>query len=569
LGKPLLEIFNLGGPAHPSQQVQGAERVLGLAAVYSAVRYIADAVASLPILVYRTGRNGEPVKVPYSPFLTQPGVAGTAYDWKFTCMSSALLWGNAWGLITSRSGLTAPNGLGYPTSVEWLPPDRVSVQDDEQQPENPMRARVYYNGAIMNRDNLVHVRAFPVAGKLEGISPMRAFATLYAQGLSALDYSAEWFRNGGFPPGVFKNQTEEVDAEQSREIRRMLTDVLRARQPLVIGKDWEYTAINVPPNEAVFVQAMQLNATQVAAIYGLPAEKVGGTRGSSLTYSTVVQETISLITDTLRPWLMRLEDLFTQLLPGPQYAKFDTDSLLKTDLKTRNEIWEIQRNMGTRTADELRAYDDLPPLPDGVGAETIPLSIAERMAASARAIPKSMIGQLVLETEIAAQLLEKLQKEGLTSAPVPGVPPIPMSPESYLGHQVTLARMFPDGQKEVRATGSDRDRAARHIRAACAAGCLDPDEQDTRVSNALKAGTTRGQLNELTADLPPENELATTAGGGVNGSSSRAGDKPRPLFGPAALALLHARSIDIGNTAEPPLAAMNGKDSGSGSHLHH
>jgi HK97 family phage portal protein len=410
--------FNLGGPAHPSEQATGSERVLGLAAVYSCVRYIADAVASLPILVYRKGRDGQAVRVQTSAFLDQPSVTGTTYDWVFTCMASALLWGNAWGLITSRSGISSPNGLGYPTSVEWLPPDRVHVEEDPLHPENPLRATIWYNGRIVSRDELVQVKAFPVPGKVEGVSPLRAFSTLYSQGLAALDYSNNWFRNGGFPPGVFKNASEQIDENQSAEIRRMLTDVLRTQQPLVIGSDWDYTPIHVPPNEAVFVTAMQLNATQVAAVYGLPAEKAGGTRGSSLTYNTVVQETISLITDTLRPWLMRLEALFSQLLPTPQYVKFDTDALLKTDLKTRNEIWQIQRQIGSRTVDEIRAQDDLPPHPDGVGADPIPQILLERMASTTRAIPKSLLGQLVLETDLAAELLAKMQAQGMTPPPI-------------------------------------------------------------------------------------------------------------------------------------------------------
>src|SRR3954452_15881437 len=84
--------FNLGGPAHPSEQATGSERVLGLAAVYSCVRYIADAVAPLRILVYRKGRDGQAVRVQTSAFLDQPSVTGTTYDWVFTCMASALLW---------------------------------------------------------------------------------------------------------------------------------------------------------------------------------------------------------------------------------------------------------------------------------------------------------------------------------------------------------------------------------------------------------------------------------------------------------------------------------------------
>lgn len=554
--------FNIGGPAHPGRQVTGAERVLGLSAVYACVRYIADAVASLPMKVYRTGPDGQPQLIRASAFLDQPGISGTAYDWLFTCMVSALLWGNAWGLITSRSGITSPGtDIGYPTSVEWLPPDRVSVQEDPDQPENPLRARIWYDGRLMNREDLVHVRAFPLPGRVEGVSPMRAFATLYMQGLAALDYSSEWFKNGGFPPGVFKNASEQIDESQSAEIRRMLTDVLRSRQPLVIGSDWDYTAIHVPPNEAVFISAMQLNATQVAAIYGLPAERAGGSRGNSLTYANVVQENLSLITDTLRPWLARLEALFSQLLPVTQYVKFDVDQLLKVDLKTRNEIWLQQRQMGTRTSDEIRAQDDLPPLPGGIGAEAIPQSVLERLAGSARAIPKSMLPSLALETDLAAELLQKLAPEGFTPPPDDsGQPPVPMNAEQYLGHQITVARgggpdapapEWPDSHRDVRATGADRARALAHIRAAAAAGCIDETDQDRRLSQANVTGVTRGLLTGLTRDLPPETELYTSDDDGR--------PAPLPTFGPAAMAMLSARAIDMDIDAERrELASMNG-----------
>jgi HK97 family phage portal protein len=408
--------FDIGGPVHPFREVGGVDEIVGLAAVYSCVRFIADALASLPINVYRRKGDGTSQLMPDSQLLHNPSadLNTTVYDWLFMCMTSALLWGNAWGLISSRTGVSSPNGLGYPQTIEWLPPDHVQVQDDEQQPWNPLRAKVYLQGREIPREQLVQVRAFVIPGRLEAISPLRAFAMLFGQGTAALRYSADWFRSGGFPPGTFQNLAEEVDAEAAREIRQRLTDTLRTRQPLVYGKDWDYRPVVVPPNEAAFVEAMQLNATQVAAIYGVPPTKVGGRRGDSLTYATQEQETLSIITDTLRPWLVRMEHLLTALLPSTQYARFNTDALLKTDLKTRSDIYRTQREIGMVTIDEIRQKEDLPPLPGDLGGETIPLDTLSRMSGTTRAIPKSMLPQLKLEAEIVAELLEKFEKEGWT-----------------------------------------------------------------------------------------------------------------------------------------------------------
>lgn len=496
--------FNIGGPVHPTQSVQGVDKTLGLAAVYASVRIISDMVASLPINVYRRLPDGTAQRMPSSQLLDNPSLSGTTYDWVFTSLTSALLWGNAWGLITSRTGVTGPDGLGYPANIEWLPPDRMNVQDDEMQPWNPLRTKIYFDGHEMQREELVHIRAFSIPGRTEGISPMRAFATLISQGLGALDYSHDWYHNGGFPPGTFQNIAEEVNATQAKEIRQRLTETLRMHQPLVYGRDWEYKAISIPPQEAAFVESMQLNATQIAAVYGLPPERVGGKRGDSLTYSTEQQETLALITDTLRPWLTRYERAFNALLPSTQYAKFDVDELLKTDLKTKYEIMQLQTNMGVRSTDELRRSDDLQPLPNGAGASALPLVVLERMAATTRAIPKAWMNQLILEQELAAELLLKLQGEGVAAPTDPAKPPV-ISPSEYIGHQLTLSRAWQGWHIASRNNGGDlehmRDRAWDVVVAAEHERILDPEDRNIRLK-AIGRARSVAELESVISSIP-------------------------------------------------------------------
>lgn len=44
---------------------------------------------------------------------------------------------------------------------------------------------------------------------------------------------------------------------------------IRSREPLVYGKDWEYTPVSVPEGEAQWIGTMQLTANQIAPIYGV------------------------------------------------------------------------------------------------------------------------------------------------------------------------------------------------------------------------------------------------------------------------------------------------------------
>lgn len=424
--------FSQGGPVHPSRSYYGQDEALGLPALYSGARLLADSVASLPIKIYtRGGPDGSAARWNGPSIFDMPSVTGTLFDWLFTAMTSLILHGNAWGFITGR------DGYGYPTGIEWIPPDDVVCVDDEMQPWNPVRARVYVYGRLIEnwRTELFHVKAFSLAGRIEGISLLRAFALTILSGIEAQRYGTDWYKSGGFPPGTFQNTSIEIDADQAEEIRSMLTATIRRREPLVYGADWDYKPVTVPPSEAQFIEAIRMNASQVAAVLGLPAERIGGSRGDSLTYSNVEQSTLQII-EALRPWLVRLENAFFSIIPANRYVRFDSDALLKTDLKTRTEIYKAQRDMGLRTTDELRDLEDLPPLPGKAGGENIPLEVMVAMSRSIRGIPNSMLDSITLEMDLAVKKLQQLESQGLaqdTGQPIPG-------PESMLGQTIGQQR---------------------------------------------------------------------------------------------------------------------------------
>jgi HK97 family phage portal protein len=393
--------FGSGGPAHPSQVRMGIDHALRLTPLYAAARLLADGVASLPIQVFRPDGSGEPMKwtgptifnsssAQVGPMGAGPSPVGTLYDWVFTCMTSLVLEGNAFGYIAAR------DGFGFPTVIEWMSPHLVWIDEPvENGVPNPLRAEYYYAGALVPKADVFHIRAFTVPGRVRGISPMRAFVTIVSQGLNINKFGNDWFEAGGHPPGIFKNTVMEVDEDNSAEIKQRLVAAQRRHQPLVIGADWDYTPVQVPPEEAQFVQAVEMNANQIAAVYGVPAYRVGGASGAgSLRYSNVESEQISFITDTLRPWLVRLESAFYGLLPGERYCRFNADAMVKTDLKTRHEVFAIDRGMGLKNIDELRALDDLEPLKGGTGKDDIPATLAADVSRSGKAIPKIWADQM-------------------------------------------------------------------------------------------------------------------------------------------------------------------------------
>jgi len=398
---------------------------MGLPALYAGVKLLADNAASLPLRVYQSfnGPDGFPKHRLWGgpTIFDKPSVIGTYFDWMAQAMVSVLLQGNAWGYITGK------DGYGFPTGIEWIPPEDVYVSEPQDvQTANPLRARVFVYGREVQwfgpDAEVFHVRGITLPGRIEAISPMRNFALTISAGQEAQRFGTDWYQAGGFPPGTFQNAEMEVNAAQAAEIRAELVKSLRRREPLVYGRDWDYKPVTVPPSEAQFIEAMQLNATQVAAILNLPAERLGGTRGDSLTYATAEQSTLQII-EALRPWLVRFEQSFFDLLPRNRFTRFWTDALLKTDIEARMNSYQTMRNIGIRTADEIRELEDLPPLPSGVGSEELPLTTMNAMGTRAGAIPKSFLKSVVLEMDVAADRLIKLEKTMISQGKLPQAAP--------------------------------------------------------------------------------------------------------------------------------------------------
>ncbi|WP_405769296.1 phage portal protein [Actinacidiphila glaucinigra] len=339
----------------------GQERALRLAPVYAATRLLADSVASLPLRSYRQTPSGRTPALAPSLF-RRPAAVGTRYDWMHRCMTSLTLRGNAYGLVVAWG----PDG--WPSQIEWLHPDDVSIEDNLA--AYPVW---YYKGRRIEDGQMFHIPAYTLPGQILGLSPIAYFAMTTDTGLLAERFGHDWFQNGSTPSAVL-----ETDGEVSREnaliLKQRFKEAAAGRDVVALGLGTKYRAISVPANESQFLETIKATANTIAAIYGVPPEKVGGTTGNPLTYTTVEQNSIDLLTWTLRPWLARLEEALSMLRPPTEECAFDADAMLRTDTLTRYRTYQIARAIGLNNIDELRAKEDEAPLPNGQGQDWTPLA---------------------------------------------------------------------------------------------------------------------------------------------------------------------------------------------------
>jgi len=333
---------------------------LRLAPVYSATRLIADQFAAAPLRAYKVAPDGTRGRMDRQPSLiTAPSSTVSAFTWKYQAITSVLLRGNAYGVITST------DANGWPTAIEWLNPDDVSVDESGRLPEYA------FKGRVLDRMSVVHIPGYVVAGSCIGASPLTAFKTVIETGLRAQEFGNDWFKNGAVPGGILKNTAQQIGPEVAQAARDRFKAATRGRELFVTGSDWDYSTLSVPADEARFIETLKLTATQIANVYGVPPERVGGETGSSMTYGNREQDSLDLVTYGLRPWFVRFEEALSALMPRPQYAKFNIDAIVRADLLTRMQAHEIATRVGLETNDEAREIEDRPPLTTDQKAEWV------------------------------------------------------------------------------------------------------------------------------------------------------------------------------------------------------
>lgn len=327
------------------------EHALTLTAVYSATSLISDLVSSFPLLTYRTMKGKKKKMEPAAELVSDPTQFGTTVDWVHRAVLSMALRGNAFGYVTEITD------LGYPRQIEWLHPDEVSLRSDR----SVARPQWFWLGKPVDNSRFFHIPMMTVPGRILGLSPVRAFSLTLDQGLLAQTFGRDYFKNGIVPSGILKSSTAKIPSEEdANTVRARFKRAANGRDVAVLGMDLDYKPITIAPNESQFLATLRLSATQIASIYHLPPEMVGGETGSSNTYANVEMRALDIARYALMPYIKKIEEAITQFgLPRGQSAKFNLDDFQRSDMQTRYNSYQIGLKNRFLKVDEVRTNEDL------------------------------------------------------------------------------------------------------------------------------------------------------------------------------------------------------------------
>lgn len=345
-------------------------------AVYSCVRILAEAVASLPLHIYRYSDTGKE-RVTEHPLYTilhdEPNVDMTSFVFRETMMSHLLVYGNAYSQII-RDGAGRVLGL-YPLLPDKMEVDRLENGElvyyySRYSEENPNFREI---GRIaLRQQDVLHIPGLGFDG-LVGYSPIAMAKNAVGMTLACEEYGASFFANGANPGGVLEHPGVLKDPLKVRESwNSVYRGSNNAHKIAVLEEGMKYQQIGIPPEDAQFLETRKFQINEIARLYRIPPHMVGDLEKSS--FSNIEQQSLEFVKYTLDPWVIRWEQSLQKALLLPEekkeyFIKLNVDGLLRGDYQSRMNGYSTARQNGWMSANDIRELEDLNPIPEAEGGD--------------------------------------------------------------------------------------------------------------------------------------------------------------------------------------------------------
>jgi len=372
---PLIVLETLGRPVWTPRDYEAFARegFMQNAIVYRAVRMIAEAAASVPLMLFEGDEEHE--QHPLLDLLSRPSLDHTGTDFLEAWYGYLLVAGNAYveavgldGRLRELHALrpdrmkVVPGAEGWPEAYEYTCAGRTVRFEDEPVP---------------GVRPILHLRLFHPTNDHYGMSPVEAAA----QAIDIHNTAGRWNKalldNSARPSGalVYGGADGRMTPEQFERLKAELEDGFqgprRAGRPLLLegGLDWK--PLSLSPKDMDFIAARNGAAREIALAFGVPPMLLG-IPGDN-TFSNYQEAQRAFWRSTVLPLVTRTaKALSSWLAPAwgfPETAGQGAGLELRPDLdqiealtSEREALWARIEKVSFLTLNEKRAAVGYAPL---------------------------------------------------------------------------------------------------------------------------------------------------------------------------------------------------------------
>jgi HK97 family phage portal protein len=347
-----------------------------MTAVYACVRILSEAVAGLPLQLYRYNDEGGKEKALDHPLYRllhdEPNPEMSSFVFRETLMTHLLLWGNAYAQIIR-------NGKGEIVALYPLMPNKMTVSRDEN-------GQLYYTYqkstdelpkdnnylVTLHPSDVLHIPGLGFDG-LVGYSPIAMAKNAIGLAIATEEYGSKFFANGAAPSGVLEHPGTIKDPARVRDSwQATFGGSGNSNKIAVLEEGMKYTPISISPEQAQFLETRKFQINEIARIFRVPPHMVGDLDKSS--FSNIEQQSLEFVKYTLDPWVIRWEQSIQRILLTPEekktyFVKFNVEGLLRGDYQSRMTGYATARQNGWMSANDIRELENMDRIPAEEGGD--------------------------------------------------------------------------------------------------------------------------------------------------------------------------------------------------------
>lgn len=336
------------------------DNVTKVAAVHACIQLIAETTASLPLAPYRRLEDGGKVVDVDHPLHRvlhdKANDVQTAMEFREQLVASCLLTGNGYALKVI-------DGAGRVTALLPLPPQSVRVI---KLVNGRLRYEVTQESGtvIYTQDEVLHLRYRTVDG-FTGISPIAEARDVIGTAMAQQAFEGTFYKNGAKPSGILSHPGRLGQESHDRiktSFRQQHGGAENANKLLVLEEGMAYSQVSMSQRDAEYIESRRLTLEDIARIFRIPPPAIGILHEA--TYSNISEQSRMLVSQTLRPWFVRIEQAMNEALLTSRgrrthFIEHNAEGLLRGNLQERYEAYRVAREWGWLSVNEIRRTENM------------------------------------------------------------------------------------------------------------------------------------------------------------------------------------------------------------------
>ncbi len=355
------------GPTASGTTVNHAN-ALSCAPVHACVKVISEAVAVLPLVLYKKTADGGRTKAEDHPLFEllahQPNEWSSSYDLRITMQADLSLWGNAFAFVNRDNS-------GRVVEIIRISPDNVCVSVNTLT-QQPVFRITSLDGASNEYDchEIMHLRGLgapDALGSYTGISPVIAAREAIGICLAIEEHVARLFGSGARPAGIFTfpgTLTQPVLDRLRGSLSTQYSGGANSGKTAILEGRMKFEPLQFSSVDNELISLRHFAVEEICRVWKVQPHKIAAMERS--TNNNIEKQAAEFLTDTLLPQLRCWTEGIRRCLFTPEeraagyYAEFLVDDLVRADIEKRFAAYSVGIINGILSPNECRAQENLP-----------------------------------------------------------------------------------------------------------------------------------------------------------------------------------------------------------------